>query len=436
MNCVQRTTTGTTGTPCSASPTLGSDSRSRSRTLVLASLSAWGYSLLLVGCDVKAPESTLHAETFRTPAPKDAGDDARVKESESAGDSISASLAVIHERLENLQHDYDEKAAVEGSLKDVANEMRPLIEAARNHCGALERAARDLKIEFPHARQAYLTAAASYRERAEAYRDPEFKAITLRLADEFDRLAEDTPRRLAVIELFLEELAKTEVFLAETERCVRDTSTALALFSARGKVPPVPADAKAFSYRLGQFIEAAHRYEEKLLEKPVDTPVSNTAEPAGTESGGTTSAHALLARYREVVTNSEARRQDGGTTAKPWIRILNPTALPPRSEMLTAQLVAADGRTELPVSMKFRRTPHAVAVVATCGGSDSRYVLKSFMFDDERTLIVPRDEDEARQPDQVCYEITIRPDGKTGTWSDGKSRGIVRIDDDARAPAR
>src|SRR5206468_12135340 len=68
--------------------------------------------------------------------------------------------------------------------------------------------------------------------------------------------------------------------------CLRDPEAALAVFSAQATAPEVPVDAKAFSYRLGQFIDAALDYEDKLLQKPSkpapDTP--STSKPPKPET--------------------------------------------------------------------------------------------------------------------------------------------------------
>ena len=118
--------------------------------------------LELTGCGRATPAGavTVAADTFRSPAPKDAGDDPGVSGSGSTGDAISVSLAVIHERLRDLQSAYRDKGRIEGDLKEVAERMRPLIAAARSDCDAIRRAAKDLKVQLPIVQAGYASAAA------------------------------------------------------------------------------------------------------------------------------------------------------------------------------------------------------------------------------------------------------------------------------------
>ena len=60
------------------------------------------------------------------------------------------------------------EAEIEGDLKQVAEQMRPLIEASRAHCDAMRRAAEDLRVQLPLARDSYASSALSYRQRAAA----------------------------------------------------------------------------------------------------------------------------------------------------------------------------------------------------------------------------------------------------------------------------
>jgi hypothetical protein len=241
----------------------------RSKAVALASVLGAACALKLTGCGRAAPGSvTVPADVFRSPAPGDAEDHPGVAGAGSAGDAISASLAVIHERLRELQSAYRDKGRIEGDLGEVAGQLRPLIAAARADCDAIRRAAGDLLEQLPLAEDGYASAGASYRRRAEGYRDPGQKAMTLGFAAQFDALAADTPRRMALTERFLEELDDTQAFLAETERCLRDAEAALAIFSGGARMPAVSTDARSLGHRLGQFIEAVLDYEKKLLETP------------------------------------------------------------------------------------------------------------------------------------------------------------------------
>jgi hypothetical protein len=280
-----------------------------------ASLAAL-LSCIGAGCDTKAPEvSTVKPEqVFAPPGPGHAGQTPQGIESRSKGDAVSDALAVIHDQLQDMKAAYRDKAKIEGDLKQVAEQMRPLIEASRSHCDAMRRAAEDLRVQLPLARDGYASSALSYRQRAATYQDPHFREITLKLADEFDRMATETPKRLEALEGFLKELRDADVFLSETDRCVKDTAVALEIFSAHAKAPEVPVDAKAFSYRLGQFINTALEYEDKLLQKPPKPPEAPPAKepaspPARAAAGKTTDS--------SVISLEELHRQTALRMLKP-----------------------------------------------------------------------------------------------------------------------
>lgn len=301
------------------------------------------FSCVVAGCDTKTPEAkaTTLETVFASPAPKSAGDDPRVEEPRSKGDAISASLAVIHEHLKDLETAYRDKAKIEGDLKKVAEQMQPLIEAARSHCDAMRRAAEDLRFQISLVPDGYTSAAATYRQRAAAYLDPDHRSINLKIADEFDRLAVATPKRLEAIEGFLVELHKAQVFLSDTDRCLKDAAAALAVFSAHGTVPEVPVDAKAFSYRLGQFINTALEYEEKLLQKPPKPPEPPPAEkaespphaaaasPTNTGVLSLEELHRQTARYTLKATEETERFTEDTTVSRPRAEVRPTDALRP-----------------------------------------------------------------------------------------------------------
>ena len=273
-------------------------------------------SSIVGGCGVKAPEvRTVGPEqVFAPPGPGHAGDTPPVIESRSKGDAVSDALAVIHDQLQDMKAAYRDKAKIEGDLKQVAEQMRPLIEASRAHCDAMRRAAEDLRVQLPLARDSYASSALSYRQRAATYQDPHFREITMKLADEFDRMATETPKKLEALEGFLKELRDADVFLSETDRCVKDTAVALEIFSAHAKAPEVPVDARAFSYRLGQFINTALEYEDKLLQKPPKPPEPPPAKkpespPARAAAGTTTDP--------QVISLEELHRQTARRMSMP-----------------------------------------------------------------------------------------------------------------------
>lgn len=286
---------------------------------------------LLAGFASGYGEETPKVNVFASPAPQHAGHDPVVEESRSKGDVISASLAAIHEHLRDLKTAYRDKAKIEGDLKEVAKQMQPLIEAARSHCDAMQRAAEDLRFQIPLVDDDYALSANAYRQRALACKDPDYRAIYLKIADEFNRLAVATPARLEAIDGFLQELHKVKEFLVETDRCLKDTSAALAVFSAQATTPNVPVDAKAFSYRLGQFINEALEYEDKLLQKPPKPP-----EPPPTEKAESPPARAATEGppSSNVISLEDLHRQTARTMsmASDSARFTEeaPPALPPR----------------------------------------------------------------------------------------------------------
>ena len=90
------------------------------------------------------------------------------------------------------------------------------------------------------------------------------------MADEFDRLASDVPRRVSLTTTFIENLVETQEFLSETDRCLGDTKVALAILSSGIEPPVVSKESKVFRERLEQFLGVVDEYQSKLLspEKP------------------------------------------------------------------------------------------------------------------------------------------------------------------------
>ncbi len=237
-------------------------------------------ALAAPGCEPKPEDGVANpvskADVFRTPAPRQAGDDPRVAEAASAGDAVAQSLAVIHKRLRELEKAYDTKARTEEDLAAVTRRMHPLLAAARADCDAILRATKDLRAQLPYAQAGYASAAASYRMRAEGYRDPALREVTIRIAERFEREGQDIPRRLALTDAFIKQLEEAQVFLSDTDRCLRDTATALAVFSAGRHEPDVSADGRTFKRRLEQFIAVVAEYHGKLLS---GAPSAGTARP-------------------------------------------------------------------------------------------------------------------------------------------------------------
>ena len=110
----------------------------RTRPLLLGSLF---LAIIAPGCDLKpaayapatpqaeAEKEVTKADVFKAPAPREAGHDPRVAEAASAGDAVAQSLAVIHQRLQDLEKAYDAKARTEEDLAAVTERMKPLLAA-------------------------------------------------------------------------------------------------------------------------------------------------------------------------------------------------------------------------------------------------------------------------------------------------------------------
>lgn len=208
-------------------------------------------------------------EAFRPPAGTAAGDDPRVAAAQSASDAIAESLEVIQQRLTDLKEAYETKADTEQDLRAAAERMKPLLASARSDCDAVMRAAKDVRFQLFYAGAGFANAAVSYRQRAEGYADPELKKVTLELAEQFDRHAADVPRRMELTDSFIAELVEVQQFLAETDRCLRDTATALSIFSAgNDEKPKASFGGRVFRRRLEQFIAIVFEYQEKLSKRP------------------------------------------------------------------------------------------------------------------------------------------------------------------------
>jgi hypothetical protein len=225
---------------------------------------------------------TIAEQAFQRPAPSNAGQDPRIVSATAANDSVSRSLAVIHERMVNLKAALANepvaagdvglaKVATEDDLRRVAEQMQPLLVAARADCDAILRAAQDLKAEIPTARRSYEASAELYRERADRYRDPDHRELMLAWAAEFERQAGEVPRRIRLTDEFIARLEDTREFLAETDRCLKDTAAALAILSA-GPESPISAGGRSFRRRLEEFLGLVEEYRRTFLGLPPEPP--------------------------------------------------------------------------------------------------------------------------------------------------------------------
>ena len=209
------------------------------------------------------------AAAFQKPLPATVADDPRVVQAKAATDTVTRSLATIQERLTAHRKSYDDKlAAAEKDLRSLVRRLLPLAQAAREDCDTIQRAVLDLRVETRHAAAGYQAAADLYRDRAKSYSDPDLRAITAAMADEFERLAADVPRRRAILNAFNWQLSETALFLADTERCLRETDAALGILGAGPEPVTVSAQSKAFRRQLERFFALLEEYQRKLLGPP------------------------------------------------------------------------------------------------------------------------------------------------------------------------
>lgn len=222
----------------------------------------------------KAPPSPK--EVFEKPAPTDVTHDPRVITLMHTTDRITAALTAIRARLKDLKAALDTKAATEADLAKAATLLKTLTTQAREDCDAILRTAKDLRTELPLARKGYAATAELYRDRAATVKDETLKAVTLKMAAEFDRLAADSPRRVALTDEFIASLIPMQEFLAEADRCLTDTKTALAILSAGAEPVRVSEEAKVFRRQLEAFTAVLDEYQQKLLGSAPPTPAAPT----------------------------------------------------------------------------------------------------------------------------------------------------------------
>lgn len=229
---------------------------------------------------VPAAATSAHEAVFRRPSPASAADQPSVLSAEATVDTVRQSLTVVHNRLASLKS-AKARVQIEGDLRRIAQQILPLVAAARSDCDAILRAARDLEREFPSARKGYEASAELYRERARKFRDAELRKIEQASADEFDRQAADVPRRLKLTAAFIEQLVETQDFLGEAERCLRDTAAALAILSAGPGMPRVSLEGRAFRRRLEEFVTVVEEYQEGLLGPTPPADAKEGSKPPG-----------------------------------------------------------------------------------------------------------------------------------------------------------
>ncbi len=213
------------------------------------------------------------ADVFKRPAPTEAAHDPRVITLKATTERMTASLTVVRDRLTTMRAALDTKAETESDLNKVASELKTLTVQARDDCDAIMRSTKDLKAELAIAKKGYAHTADLYRDRAETLTDPALKNVQLRMADEFDRLALATPQRIELTDAFLVRLAEVQDFLAQADRCLGDTKTALDILSAGPTPVRVSAEGRAFRRHLETFLAVLDDYQRKLLAPPPVRPI-------------------------------------------------------------------------------------------------------------------------------------------------------------------
>jgi len=392
-------------------------------------------------------------EAFRPPAGTAAGDDPRVAAAASAGDAIAESLAVIHRRLTDLKEAYETKADTEQDLRAAAERMKPLLAAARSDCDAVMRAAKDVRAQLRYAEAGFANAAVSYRQRAEGYADPELKKVTLELADQFDRHAADVPRRIELTDSFIAELVEVQLFLAETDRCLRDTATALAIFSAgNDEEPKASFGGRVFRRRLEQFIAIVFEYQEKLARRPPPgAPATGTPTPGrdatipGTVQGGSKPAGQPMVVIPEPVSFAASARRaeaapDPTSRASPPIFPWSEASRPPAIEPLDPLGTGCTFRGELTNPAMQFRTPVSMTIVSRDADSfgailqygdggviGRRGVGGRISAADRAVTMWTLWYDGNLSPEAVRYDLTLDGATLSGTWQSPTYRGTLRL---------
>lgn len=280
---------------------------------------------LAVGCDKLAgdqpdekavkPAAPAADAVNKKPNPSTVADDPRVIQAKRATDAVTRALLTIHQRLVGLRERYDDKVVTEKDLKKVVPLMVPLVQAAREDCDTIRRAVDDLRTELQFAQPAYLGTAGLYRERAALHSDPDLRAVTLGMADEFDRLAADVPGRRETLLEFDSRLADTRRFLADTERCLHETSAALAILTAGPDGVTAAEQSRGFRKQLEDFITVVEVYQRKLLARPA--PPKSPADTRPTNPGVESLPPSPPNAQPKVVPATEPPPQKNGTSESP-----------------------------------------------------------------------------------------------------------------------
>lgn len=176
---------------------------------------------------------------------------------------INASLASVKDRLANSKLTIDDKVLVEKDLLQAVDLLLPLSEGARGDVDGVTRFLEDIRFQLKTAERSYRNVAELYRFRSTHAQTDNVRSMYERIAEWFDTLAADVPRRQRITEEFLADLRATRDKLAEATRGLQDLRAAYSVFPPDNpdalKVSP---EGKAFFNQVQAFLDAVRKYQE------------------------------------------------------------------------------------------------------------------------------------------------------------------------------
>lgn len=236
----------------------------------------------------KAPKDSVR-QVFQKPSPSNASQDPSVIAALESTKSLERTLSVIYERFKNISGSFEQQEITNTDLKKVIEQMKPLVKAARADVTTLLHAAQDLMTELPHTKLSLEATARLYRQKSITYRDQQLRKITDTMANQFERLENDIPRKMRLTSDFIIELTEAHLLLAETDRCLNDTATAIQILTAGNNAPKPSQEGIAFQYRVKQYMTVLDEYRKKLAtipeQKESETPADSDREGPTLGSG-------------------------------------------------------------------------------------------------------------------------------------------------------
>lgn len=228
-------------------------------------------------------------QVFQKPSPSNASQDPSVIAALDSTKSLERTLSVIYERFKNISGSFEQQEITNTDLAKVTEQMRPLVKAARSDVTTLLHAAQDLMTELPHTKLSLEATGRLYRQKALSYRDQELRKITETMATQFERLENDIPRKMRLTSDFIIELTEAHLLLAEAERCLNDTATAMQILTAGNNAPKPSQEGIAFQYRVKQYMSVLDEYGKKLANIPEKqesgTPAVSDTRASSIETG-------------------------------------------------------------------------------------------------------------------------------------------------------